>query len=80
MSVTFDEGSATLNGEEYSSGTIITTPGEYRLVIIDDAGNETITTFVIEKTMDTMIFVFGGVGLVIIIGIGVTIGILRKKK
>src|SRR5690606_41179303 len=48
---TFNEGTATLNGEPYVSGTPITEEGEYELVVTDEAGNKTTVTFTIDKTV-----------------------------
>src|SRR5690606_14201619 len=46
-SASFTEGTATLNGAPYTSGTPITTPGEYTLTVTDAAGNETVVRFTV---------------------------------
>ncbi|WP_404410188.1 Ig-like domain-containing protein [Exiguobacterium aurantiacum] len=46
----FDEGTATLNGEPYTSGKLISQPGKYTLRLSDATGNETVTTFTIDRT------------------------------
>lgn len=46
----FIEGTATLNGKPYTSGTPITTDGAYTLVVTDQAGNTTTHTFTIDRT------------------------------
>ncbi|PQD96203.1 hypothetical protein CYL18_06285 [Pradoshia eiseniae] len=48
--VTFDEGNATLNGKVFTSGSKVSANGEYTLVVTDEAGNTTITVFMIDKT------------------------------
>ena len=48
--VTFDEGTAELNGLPYISGTEITAGNEYTLVVTDAAGNKTTVEFTIDKT------------------------------
>lgn len=46
----FDEGTATLNGEPYTSGKLISQPGKYTLRLSDATGNETVTIFTIDRT------------------------------
>src|SRR5690606_12982915 len=46
----FNEGTATLNGEEFISGTEVTDEGEYALVVTDAAGNQTTVNFTVDKT------------------------------
>ncbi|MNP18377.1 Outer cell wall protein precursor [compost metagenome] len=53
VSPTFNEGTATLNGVNYSSGTIITLDGHYILVITDHAGNTTTVTFTVDRIAPT---------------------------
>ncbi|MFX3631934.1 MAG: S-layer homology domain-containing protein [Candidatus Pristimantibacillus sp.] len=48
--VTFDEGTATLNTAPFTSGTTITAEGDYILVVTDDASNVTTLAFTIDKT------------------------------
>ncbi|PPK99484.1 gliding motility-associated C-terminal domain-containing protein [Parapedobacter indicus] len=48
--IVFNEGTATLNGEPFTSGTVITEEDEYTLVVTDDARNETTVSFAIDKT------------------------------
>src|SRR5690606_31241183 len=50
VTVTFNEGTATLNDAPYVSGTPITEEGKYELVVSDAAGNETVINFIIDKT------------------------------
>ncbi|GKU78210.1 S-layer homology domain-containing protein [Paenibacillus sp. L3-i20] len=47
---TFNEGTATLNGASYTSGTAISSDGNYTLIVTDDAGNATTIKFTIDKT------------------------------
>ncbi|WKA57782.1 S-layer homology domain-containing protein [Planococcus shenhongbingii] len=46
----FEEGIGTLNGEPFKSGTVISTEGRHTLVVADNAGNETIFSFRIDRT------------------------------
>src|SRR5690606_27122559 len=48
--VTFDEGTATLNGEDFVSGTAISDENEYTLIVTDAAGNTDTVSFTIDKT------------------------------
>ena len=45
--------SATLNGAQYTSGTSISTVGDYTIVLTDRAGNSSTYTFTIDKTAPT---------------------------
>ena len=45
--------SATLNGEPYESGTIISEEGTYSIVLSDDVNNSSTYTFIINKTAPT---------------------------
>jgi hypothetical protein len=51
LTITFDEGSATLNTVPFTSGTIVSAEGTYVLVVTDLAGNITTIDFVIDKTL-----------------------------
>ncbi|MFB2120915.1 DUF4347 domain-containing protein [Parapedobacter sp. 2B3] len=48
---TFNEGTATLNGEAFTSGTVIADEDEYTLVVTDAAGNADTVNFVVDKTV-----------------------------
>ena len=41
VTITFNEGTATLNGEAFESGSTVSKDGEYDLVVTDLAGNMT---------------------------------------
>lgn len=47
----FNEGTATLDGKPYISGTKITEEGTHTLIVKDKAGNTTVVTFTIDKSM-----------------------------
>ncbi|WP_396128548.1 Ig-like domain-containing protein [Exiguobacterium mexicanum] len=47
---TFTEGTGKLNGAAYTSGTTIDQTGDYVLIIVDEAGNETKLSFSIDRT------------------------------
>ncbi|MEH7248345.1 Ig-like domain-containing protein [Neobacillus niacini] len=47
---TFNEGTATLNGNTFISDTTVSAEGTYTLIVRDVAGNETAVTFTIDKT------------------------------
>lgn len=51
VTISFNEGTATLNGATFSSGATVSTSGNYTLVATDSAGNTTTITFVIDKVM-----------------------------
>lgn len=50
VTITFDEGTAQLNGQPFVSGTSVTDEGAYTLVVTDDAGNKTTIHFTVDKT------------------------------
>lgn len=50
VNVTFNKGTATLNGKSYTSGTNISEEGTYELVVTDQAGNVSTVNFTIDKT------------------------------
>ncbi|MGN7360676.1 S-layer homology domain-containing protein [Paenibacillus sp. SAFN-054] len=60
QTVTFDEGTATLNGGPFTSGATISQDGNYTLVVTDKAGNSTTVTFSIDKTPPTVTGVTDG--------------------
>jgi uncharacterized repeat protein (TIGR02543 family) len=50
VEIEFNEGNATLNGLPYTSGTKITKPGIYKLIVTDEALNSSIMTFEIKDS------------------------------
>ncbi|WP_214825801.1 Ig-like domain-containing protein [Exiguobacterium algae] len=46
----FEEGTATLNGQPYTSGTTIKEPGKYTLELDDGFGNKLVKQFTIDRT------------------------------
>jgi len=48
--ITFNEGSASLNNNVFTSGSTVSTDGNYTLVVIDAAGNSTTINFILDKT------------------------------
>lgn len=48
--ISFDNGTATINGNEFTSGTVIKAEGAYTLVVTDQAGNKATIHFMIDKT------------------------------
>ena len=50
VTITFNEGTATLNGEAFESGTTVSNDGEYDLVVTDLAGNMTSVHFGVDST------------------------------
>ncbi|WP_315112890.1 immunoglobulin-like domain-containing protein [Clostridium intestinale] len=50
VEVTFNEGTATLNGKPFESGSKVTKEGQYTIIVVDKAGNISTRTFVIDKT------------------------------
>ncbi len=47
---TFSDGTATLNGQSFLSGTQVSAEGLYTLAVTDAAGNSTMLTFTIDRT------------------------------
>jgi hypothetical protein len=56
----FVEGTGTLNGKPYVSGTPITTDGEYELEVSDRAGNKTVIRFKVDQKPVTVTGVESG--------------------
>ncbi|GEM_PF-3795191 len=50
QSITFNEGTATLNGDPFASGATVFAEGDYTLVVTDEAGNVTMISFTIDRT------------------------------
>ena len=73
VTITYNEGTATLNNKGFASGTVISGKGDYNLVVTDAAGNITTVHFEIEGGMDPIIFI--GVGVVVFI---ILVFIIRK--
>ncbi|MFJ7696755.1 S-layer homology domain-containing protein [Lysinibacillus fusiformis] len=49
--ISFNEGTATLNGAIFTSGTTVSSPGNYTLIVTDSAGNKITITFMIDKAL-----------------------------
>lgn len=75
VTITFDDGTATLNDEEFTSGSVISEAGDYTLVVTDMYGNATTTIFTIEGSNTVMILII--VVAVIAVAAG---GFLLGKK
>ncbi|WP_082692826.1 DUF4350 domain-containing protein [Bacillus sp. FJAT-29814] len=50
VTISFNEGTAKLDGKKFASGTKVTAEGSYTLVVTDEAGNVTTIQFTIDKT------------------------------
>ncbi|WP_340397605.1 S-layer homology domain-containing protein [Paenibacillus sp. FSL E2-0202] len=61
QSITFNEGTATLNGDPFASGATVFAEGDYTLVVTDEAGNVTTANFIIDRTAPTVTGVVYGV-------------------
>jgi len=48
--ISFNEGTAKLDGNDFTSGTTVTSEGSHTLVVTDAAGNATTVIFTIDKT------------------------------
>lgn len=57
VTITFNEGSATLNGKDFESGDSINEKGTYNLIVTDIAGNVTTVHFEIQGTNVVLIVV-----------------------
>ncbi|MFT9846638.1 S-layer homology domain-containing protein [Aneurinibacillus sp. REN35] len=53
LTISFNEGTATLNGLLFTNGTTISNEGFYTLVVTDAVGNTTTISFTIDKTPPT---------------------------
>ncbi len=51
VTISFNEGTATLNGSSFTSGSTVSSIGSYTLVVTDRAGNTSTISFVIDKTL-----------------------------
>ncbi|MFL0247654.1 beta strand repeat-containing protein [Candidatus Clostridium stratigraminis] len=51
----FNEGNATLNGAQFTSGTSVSNEGSYTLIVTDTVGNKTTVEFTIDKTPPQLI-------------------------
>ncbi|MFJ7952517.1 S-layer homology domain-containing protein [Lysinibacillus sp. NPDC096418] len=60
VTITFNEGTATLNGAAFTSGTVVTQDGIYTLVVTNQAGNVTTVNFMIDKTAPSVTGVSDG--------------------
>lgn len=49
VTITFNEGAATLNGQPFENGTTVNANGTYAIVVTDDAGNQSTVHFKINK-------------------------------
>ncbi|MDQ6600373.1 lamin tail domain-containing protein [Bacillus salipaludis] len=54
LTISFDDGTATLNGKDFTSGTTVSAEGDYTLVVTDDAKNDTVVNFTIDQTAPTV--------------------------
>ncbi len=79
ITINYNEGTATLNGVAFTSGTVINTPGDYTLVVTDSSGNVTTTTFTIEGLPMNLIYIGGGVIILIALLVTMKFVIFRKK-
>ncbi|MGD9909372.1 MAG: InlB B-repeat-containing protein [Candidatus Izemoplasmatales bacterium] len=75
--ITFNEGTALLNGHPFASGTVVTDPGTYTLVVTDTQDNVTTLHFTIEE--QTKFSWWYIIGLLAIGGTAST-GVLFKKE
>ncbi|TQK53950.1 Ig-like protein group 3 [Brevibacillus sp. AG162] len=57
VTITFNEGTATLNSAPFASGDQVTSEGKHELRVVDASGNETKITFTLDKTAPTGTFV-----------------------
>lgn len=53
VTISFNEGTALLNGNPFTSGSVVTAEGSYELVVTDDAQNRTTIRFTLDKTSPT---------------------------
>ena len=58
--ITFNEGTATLDGASFTSGSTVSAEGKHTLVVTDAAGNTTTVAFTIDKTAPVVTGISGG--------------------
>ncbi|MGE5701646.1 MAG: Ig-like domain-containing protein [Clostridia bacterium] len=58
--ITFNEGTATLDGSAFTSGSTVSAEGAHTLIVTDAAGNTTTVNFTIDKTPPTVSGVTNG--------------------
>ncbi|MEJ8305937.1 InlB B-repeat-containing protein [Saccharibacillus sacchari] len=63
-SITFNEGTAKLNKEAFSSGSPVSAEGQYELVVTDQAGNVSKVSFTVNTTMNVSFDTDGGTSIV----------------
>jgi hypothetical protein len=51
VTISFNEGIATLDGKVVTTGTVVSEDGEHTLVVTDAAGNKTTVIFTIKKAV-----------------------------
>ena len=79
--VSFGENcTATLNGEEYVSGTIISEENEYELIITDDFGNQKSFNFTLAKQSTKTSFVYSNIATLLFFSILGVLGIVLSIK
>lgn len=49
LTITFNDGTATLNGSSFASGTVVSADGSYQLAVTDVYGNATTVDFIIDN-------------------------------
>jgi len=76
VTITFDDGTATLNGEVFTSGSVVSDAGDFTLVVTDAHGNTTTTVFTIEAGSKAVLIIIIFVA-VIAVGAG---GYLVARK
>ncbi|MGR7945938.1 S-layer homology domain-containing protein [Paenibacillus sp. M.A.Huq-81] len=60
LTITISEGTATLNGSAFTSGSTVNAEGLYTLIVTDTAGNVTMLSFIIDKTVPVVTGVLDG--------------------
>ena len=79
--VSFGENcTATLNGEEYLSGTIISEENEYELIITDDFGNQKSFNFTLAKQSTKTSFVYSNIATLVFFSILGVLGLVLSIK
>ena len=80
VAITFTEGSALLNGEEYLSGTVITSSGIFNFILEDEAGNQTLITFEIESPPSAFNFLPIIISVIVLAVLGGVLGFIYLRK
>ncbi|WP_168169757.1 immunoglobulin-like domain-containing protein [Candidatus Izimaplasma bacterium ZiA1] len=81
LAVTYNEGTATLNGVSYLSGQTINSPGDYELVVVDEYGNTSTVCFCIEEDNIIIVIIIIIAVIIVLLVVGLVVFFkLRNRR